>query len=181
VGRTDPTKGIDLLVDALTPLREAVHLVVIAIPMPGHEHLLAEYQRRIAATRVPATVVSRFSRELPRALCALPGTMVVCPSRGETLANVPFEAALWGKCSGAIVVAPDSHGFPEQIDDGVTGILYDPTRPGALTAAVHGALTIGVEQRRDMAQAAAERVHRERDAVASLRMLLTAVWPVADG
>jgi D-inositol-3-phosphate glycosyltransferase len=176
VGRTDPTKGIDVLLDAVGPLRDGVHVVVIAVPMPGWEHLLAQYRERIAAGRLRATVVAEFSRELPRALCAVPGTMVACPSRGETLANVPFEVALWGEDAGAVVVAPDRDGFAEQIEDGTTGVLYDPARPDALTAALRGALALDAGRRGAMARAAAARVRRERDAIASLRALVSAVW-----
>jgi glycosyltransferase involved in cell wall biosynthesis len=37
IGRTDPTKGIDLLLDAAAPIRDNIHVVVIAVPLPGRE------------------------------------------------------------------------------------------------------------------------------------------------
>ncbi len=95
IGRTDPTKGIDLLIHAVGPLRDEVHVVIIAVPFGRDDPLIADYARRIAREDLRATLVTEYTRELPRALCGLPETRaVVCPSRGETLANVPFEVAL---------------------------------------------------------------------------------------
>lgn len=143
IGRTDPCKGIDLLIHALGPLREALHVVIIAVPFDGDDPLVADYARRIRSERLRATLVTGYTRELPRALCGLPETRaVVCPSRGETLANVPFEVALWAWHAGPVVVAPRRDGFVEQIDNEVNGLLYAPQRPGALTAAVQRALDL---------------------------------------
>ena len=77
IGRTDPAKGIDLLIDALRPLRDP---------------LIDLYRRQITAGRLSATLVPQFTRDLPRALAALPATRAVaarpvgsrwptCPSR----------------------------------------------------------------------------------------------------
>lgn len=178
IGRTDPTKGIDLLIHAVGPLRDAVHLVIIAVPFGEGDPLIADYARRIAEEGVRATVVTEYNRELPRALCGLPETgAVVCPSRGETLANVPFEVALWAEHAGPVVVAPRRDGFVEQIDDGVTGVLYDPAAPGALTMAIRRALSLTEVRRAGMRAAAYERVRAERDVVRNLAQTLAFFWP----
>ncbi|MFE0023388.1 glycosyltransferase family 4 protein [Amycolatopsis sp. NPDC059021] len=177
VGRTDPTKGIDVLIHALGPLRNEVHAVIVAVPFDGDDPLIADYARRIADEGLQATLVAEFTRELPRALCALPQTRVVaCPSRGETLANVPFETALWAQEDGPLVVAPRRDGFVEQIDDGATGVLYAPDQPGALTEAIRCALAVPPDKAATMRAAAAHRVRAERNAAVNLVRLLRFFW-----
>lgn len=178
IGRTDPTKGIDLLIHAVGPLRDEVHVVIIAVPSGRDDPLIADYARRIAREDLRATLVTEYTRELPRALCGLPETRaVVCPSRGETLANVPFEVALWAEQVGPVVVAPRRDGFVEQIDDGVTGVLYDPATPGGLTRAVRQALSLTEARRAGMRAAAHARVRAERDVVGNLAQTLAFFWP----
>jgi glycosyltransferase involved in cell wall biosynthesis len=178
IGRTDPTKGIDLLIHAVGPMRDEIHVVIIAVPFDGDDPLVAEYARRIAAKGLRGTLVTTYTRELPRALCGLAQTRaVVCPSRGESLANVPFEVALWARHAGPVVVAPRRDGFVEQIDDGATGVLYDSTAPGGLTRAIRQALGIPEAQRAGMRAAAYERVQAERDVVRNLAETLAFFWP----
>jgi len=64
IGRTDPTKGIDILIHAVGPLREEVHVVIIAVPFDGDDPLVADYARRIAAEGLRATLVTTYTREL---------------------------------------------------------------------------------------------------------------------
>jgi glycosyltransferase involved in cell wall biosynthesis len=178
VGRTDPVKGIDQLIDHLAPLRDQIHLVAVVVPFDGHDPVIAEYQRRISAVGVRATLLPRFSRDLPRALASLPTTRVVaCPARGETLANVPFEVALWARHAGPIVLAPDRDGFREQIGDGVNGLLYDPGRSGALTAGIRRALRLGDDDLSRMRQEAHRRVAAGRDVVPNLAETLGRLFP----
>src|SRR6185369_10339975 len=77
IGRTDPTKGIDVLLDALASMREDIHAVVVAVPLPGQSHLLETYRGQVARHGLRVSIVDRFSRDLPRALCALPVTKAV--------------------------------------------------------------------------------------------------------
>jgi glycosyltransferase involved in cell wall biosynthesis len=178
VARTDPVKGIDQLITALAPIRDLIHLVAIVVPFDGHDPLTRRYQQLITAHRLRATYIPRFTRELPRALASLPSTAVVaCPSRAEALANLPLEAALWARCAGPIVVAPNLGSFPETITDQQTGLLYDPARPDGLTAAVRQAITLDPHARQAMCQAACERVIRERDIVPALADTLTRLFP----
>jgi D-inositol-3-phosphate glycosyltransferase len=178
IGRTDPVKGVDQLIDHLAPLRDQIHLVAVVVPFNSEDPLIGDYQHRIAATGLRATLIPRFSRELPRALASLPATRVVtCPARGETLANVPFEVALWARHAGPIVLAPDRHGFREQISHGVNGLLYDPARAGALTAAVRQALNLGGSDLERMRRAAHRRVAADRDIVPNLAATLRALFP----
>lgn len=178
IGRTDPIKGIDILIQAVGPLRDQMHAVIIAVPYDTTDPLIAYYACLIRQEGVRATFVTEYTRDLPQALCRLPETCaVVCPSRGETLANVPFEVALWARNSGPVVVAPRRDGFVEQIDDGVSGVLYDPGAPDGLTMAITQALSLTEVRRAGIRAAAYERVCAERDVVRNLVQTLVFFWP----
>ncbi|MEU8759532.1 glycosyltransferase family 4 protein [Streptomyces sp. NPDC048659] len=183
VGRTDHTKGLDLLIEALAPLRDDVHLAMVAVPTDDDRAaLLDSYRHRSAELRLSATIVGRYDRDIPRALAAWPDTYVMAvPSRGETLANIVFETALWAQHSGAVVLAPDIDGFPEQITDGHNGLLYDPA-PGALTAGLRRALTLTSDERARLRANAHRSVIARRNAAEHLAALLATFWqPHANG
>ncbi|MFE1378147.1 glycosyltransferase family 4 protein [Streptomyces sp. NPDC058740] len=177
VGRTDHTKGLDLLIEALAPLRDDVHLAMVAVPTDDDRAaLLDSYRHRSAELGLSTTIIGRYDRDIPRALAAWPDTYAVAvPSRGETLANIVFETALWAQHTGAVVLAPDIDGFPEQITDGHNGLLYDPA-PGALTAGLRRALTLTSDERARLRTAAHRRVVAERNAAQHLATLLAAFW-----
>ncbi|MBB0244458.1 glycosyltransferase, partial [Streptomyces alkaliphilus] len=177
VGRTDHTKGLDLLIEALAPLRDDVHLAMVAVPTDDERAaLLDSYRHRSAELGLSATIIGRYDRDIPRALAAWPDTVAMAvPSRGETLANIVFETALWAQHTGAVVLAPNIDGFPEQITDGHNGLLYDPA-PGALTAGLRRALTLTSDERTRLRIAAHGRVVAERNAAEHLAALLATFW-----
>ena len=180
IARTDRVKGTDLLIDALGPLRDRVHLVAIVIPFDGHDPLLEDYRRRIAVRGLRATLVTDFTRDLPRALASLPTTRAVaCPSRAETLANVPFEVGLWARHGGPIVCAPARDGFLEQITHRHNGLTYDPADNQHLTDALATALEIPDGVRRGMCQAAFREVIAKRDVVTNLGETLRWLFPAS--
>jgi glycosyltransferase involved in cell wall biosynthesis len=96
---------------------------------------------------------------------------------GATPIEVPFETALWARHGGPVVVAPARDGFPEQITDGVTGILYDPSDANALTRALARALSLDPDHRSNICGAASERVYSSRDVVQNLAGTLTQLLP----
>ncbi|MDT0307652.1 glycosyltransferase family 4 protein [Streptomyces sp. DSM 44917] len=174
IGRTDPTKGIDLLIDALAPLCDQVHLAAIAVRTDDERAaLLNTYRARARRLGLDATFVGDFDRGLPRALASWPRTRVMAsPSRGETLANTVFETALWARHAGPVLLAPARDGFPEQITDGHDGLLYDPAEPDALTRGLRRALALPEHQRARFRAAAHRRVLADRDATTHLAALL---------
>ncbi|WP_158612999.1 glycosyltransferase family 4 protein [Nocardiopsis sp. Huas11] len=176
-GRTDPVKGMDLLINALGPLAHRVHLAAVVVPFHNRDPLLQRYRDQIRAAGLRATLVPRFTRDLPRALCSVPITRtVVCPSRSETLANVPFEVACWARQGGPVVTAPRLGGFIEQIRHGTTGRLYPPDRTSALTDAVSEALTLPASRLERMRSAAHAEVAANRDIVPNLSATLRTFW-----
>ena len=78
--------------------------------------------------------------------------LLLLPSRTEGLPAVVIEASL---CCVPVVAAPVG-GLPEVVIDGVTGVLADPTDPGAFDRAVTDALSrsaeLGAAARRHAAQ-----------------------------
>ncbi|WP_328769480.1 glycosyltransferase family 4 protein [Streptomyces sp. NBC_00286] len=176
-GRADPVKGVDTLIRSLGPIRDQVHLALVAVPHSHSGPTLDEYRRLIAEHGIRATLVPRFTRELPRALCALEETRVVaCTSLGEPLANVPFEVAMWARNGGPVVVAPACDGFVEQIEDGQTGLFYSATDVGSLTDAIRRALSYSAEETRKICRSAHEKVARDRDLVPNLVESLRHLW-----
>ena len=98
--------------------------------------------------------------ELPRYYAA--GDVFAMPCRTrlggfevEGWGNVFLEAAACGRP----VVAGNSGGAPEAVDDGVTGLVVDGSHPGAVAESV-GALLADTERARAMGKAGRARVER---------------------
>ena len=72
------------------------------------------------------------------------------------------NAVLEAQAAGLAVVANDAYGLSEQISDGETGLLIDPTASGMLRDRI-GSLLSNPQQRERLGGNAAERVRREND------------------
>jgi glycosyltransferase involved in cell wall biosynthesis len=125
-GVFQPRKRVDMLVRAAAavPANTARHLLLIG---DGHER--PELEALAARLDLPATFVGRrddVGRLLPAA------DVIAHLSAAEGFANSVLEAL----ACGVPVIATDEHSHPEQIDDGVTGVLVQPD-----AAAVADALT----------------------------------------
>jgi alpha-maltose-1-phosphate synthase len=121
VGRITRQKGLPHLLDAALAIDPAAQLVICA-GAPDTPELGAEIREKVAAVRATGRPVVWIEEMLPRPrlIQVLSHAAVfVCPSVYEPLGIVNLEAMA---CETA-VVATDTGGIPEVVDDGVTGLL----------------------------------------------------------
>ncbi len=143
MGRAQPYKGFDDLLDALTLLPDELavpHLVLAAVtdePEPS------EYQQHLAkkiTTRgLNVTLLTRFHPDIRRLLAHPTLRGVVVPSRAEPFGRVPIEAYAAGATP---VIATTAGGLTEQIRHKRTGYTAPPEDPASLAAAVAQALAL---------------------------------------
>lgn len=140
-GRLDPTKGVDIVVEALRRAPNApVRLEIYGIRQAGCEGYAAKLERGAATDRrvvfLPALPSEAVGEAMRR--CDL----VVVPSRGlETGPLVVLEAF----AAGTPVLGARLGGIAELVSDRVDGLLIRPEDPGAW-ASVIVALAAAPEQ-----------------------------------
>jgi glycosyltransferase involved in cell wall biosynthesis len=145
IGRIDPNKGVDVLVDAISRLSPQVgkpHLVVIGrehVGAPEHGPALRRHATDLLGDRV------RFlapREDIPEVLRAV--DVLVNASRHEPFGRTLLEA----QACGVPVVGTDAGGAPELIRDGETGLLVRPFDVSALERALTRLLSDATLQRR---------------------------------
>ncbi|HUP70236.1 MAG TPA: glycosyltransferase family 4 protein [Acidimicrobiales bacterium] len=159
LGRIDPVKGHDVLLDALPAV--VAQVPTARVQFAGGVALPSErsYESALRARSARLGVASRveFLGPVDDPLPMLYSSAVVAvPSRSEGLPNVVLEAM----AAGAAVVASRVGGIPEVVDDGVSGLLVAPDDPPQLAAALVRALGDPDQARR---WGAAARRHVERE------------------
>jgi glycosyltransferase involved in cell wall biosynthesis len=163
-GRAAPIKGFELLIPALTAIREQCHFVLISVPYGTDDPQQRLYDHLLAAYRIRATHIRHFTRDLPRALCQWPRTkMVVIPSQQETFSNIWLEASLWARENGPIVVASRVGGFMDQIEPGSTGFFIDTASPEAMQHTLQHVLALPPQAHAAIRRNAYQRVIRQYD------------------
>jgi glycosyltransferase involved in cell wall biosynthesis len=122
VGRLDRQKGVDILYKALKRLEDRAVAVVVGAAVVAD---------RSGSPPTPpnARPMGWLGREQIAVLCRAADVLVV-PSRWEGFGLVALEAM---RC-GCAVVASRTGGLPEVIDDGVTGLLFEPGDADQLAA-----------------------------------------------
>lgn len=128
VGRLDPQKGFDLLVEAASRL-DGSPAPLIVICGEGPER--PELERRIAALEVGARVRLLGNRRDVKAVIAAADAFCM-PSRWEGSPLALHEAL----AAGRPVVATAVGGIPELLAFGEAGLLVPPEDPAALAAAL---------------------------------------------
>ncbi|MGY1784312.1 glycosyltransferase family 4 protein [Geodermatophilus sp. SYSU D00698] len=144
VGRLHPQKGYDVLLDAAAALaRGAAGDRAPLVAIAGDGPLEAELSARIAAQRLPVTLLGRRD-DVADLLAA--ADLVVLPSRWEARSLTAQEALR----AGTPLVATRTGGLPELLGDGallvpagdaaalagaVADLLADPARAAALAEA----------------------------------------------
>jgi len=163
LGRAEPYKGWDDLLEALAALRDqrvpVPHALLAAV---SDQPCLTAYQRhlasRIKSLDLDATLMTRFDPAI-RTLLGHPALRaVVIPSRAEPFGRVPLEAYAAG---AAPVVVTTAGGLAEQVIDGVTGLAAAPADPASLASAIGRALSLSAAER-DRMRAAGRHLARTR-------------------
>lgn len=139
VGRLQPLKGPDLVIDALAALAgdDAMAVIVGGASGPEGDTTLDQLRRLVARHKLADRV--RFVDPKPHHLLSAyyrSADVVVVPSRSESFGLVALEAA----ACGVPVVAAAVGGLVDVVVDGVTGLLVDGRDPAAYATAIDGLL-----------------------------------------
>ena len=149
-GGNDPRKGIDLLLAALAHLRNEPNLKNLQLVVFGQLAPQASPQLGF-----PVHYTGHLHDDLSlRALYSAADAFVL-PSRQDNLPNTGLEA----HACGTPVVAFNTGGLPDIVDDRVTGALAEPFEPASLAAAIRWLLE-DPSRRRALGAAARERAER---------------------
>ena len=132
VGEFRHIKGADLLIDAVARLRADGRPMTLTLAGDGEEseHLKAQIQRLGLgdAVRFIGHVKSRYGFSK--------GSLLVVPSRGDSMPYVVIEAA----AAGIPMVAANVGGIPEIFGPDHTDALFAPGLASAMADAIEGAL-----------------------------------------
>lgn len=150
VGRLVDWKGRDLLIEAAA--RSITSRPDLKVIIAGDGPLFDELSKSIQDRRLEANIWLLGRVADTRPLLAL-SDMFCLPSRNEPFGLVLLEAM----AAGLPVVAFDSGGVPEIIEDGVSGILVPTGDVAGLSRAIEG-LADDDEKRRRLAAAGSLRV-----------------------
>jgi glycosyltransferase involved in cell wall biosynthesis len=129
VGRLEPQKGYEVLIEAVAQARAAGAAVELEIAGEGSERPLLE--RRIAELGLGEHVVLLGQRrDVPELMAA--ADAFVHSARWEGFGLVLLEAMR----AGLPIVSTAVGAIPEVVADGETGLLVEPDDPGALAHAI---------------------------------------------
>jgi glycosyltransferase involved in cell wall biosynthesis len=144
VGRVDPGKGVEVLIEAMVadsgPVRDA-HLVVVGDVGVGDAGYLESLRRAARPLGDRVTFAGRRA-DVPAVMRCL--DVLVNASAAEPFGRSVLEA----QASGVAVIGTDAGGIPEFVADDRTGLLVPPGDPVALRAALARVLGDGELRRR---------------------------------
>lgn len=176
-GRAHWIKGFDTLLESLSLTKEDFHFVFIAVSNPGDTIQLEKYLKLLKNTKYSYTIIPKFSRVLPKALCQWYNTkLVVCPSRGEPFSNIPLEVPLWSREKGPIILASNLDGFQEQIKNAVNGYLFTPDSPKSLAKKIDYIFSLNDSLLLSIRKLAYKKVEKERDFFINFSKTLNKLW-----
>ena len=150
LGRISGWKGQDVLVRALAELPEDAVALIAGAPWRGEERHLRELHQLAARLGVGDQIRAIGELDRPELAYAAADVVVVPSKQPDPLPNAALEAAAHGCC----VVGANHGGIPELIEDGETGVLFEPGDPHAL-ATVLDDLRAHPERREALGAAAA--------------------------
>lgn len=131
VANIDPRKNQNFLIRALDPIAQKNGLRVRFLGSPAEGHPYYEEFKALVAAR-PWCSYEGFKRGADLHAAMSGARMIILPSLEE---NCPM-AVLEGSAIGVPVVAARSGGTPDLIDDGVSGLMFDPTDAEGVRSAV---------------------------------------------
>jgi glycosyltransferase involved in cell wall biosynthesis len=131
VGEFRQIKGADLLIDAVARLRADGRPVTLTLAGDGEES--ANLKAQVAKLGLGEAV--RFIGHVKARYGFSKGTLLVVPSRGDSMPYVVIEAA----AAGVPMVAANVGGIPE-IFDSHRDALFAPNLPAAMADAIESAL-----------------------------------------
>jgi glycosyltransferase involved in cell wall biosynthesis len=123
LGRLEAAKGVDLLVETFAHRCDGRLLIAGA----GVADYADELQRRASAASIELVGHVDTAQFFDRI------DVLIVPSLWQEPLS---RAALEAQAYGVPVIASRRGGLVELIDDGVTGLLFDPDQPGSLPAAI---------------------------------------------
>jgi glycosyltransferase involved in cell wall biosynthesis len=149
-GGNNPRKGIDLLLAALhilstDPNFQSLQLVVFGQEPPQSPHHLG----------FRVHYIGHLHDELSLRVLYSSADVMVIPSRQDNLPNTGLEA----HACGVPVVAFNTGGLPDIVDDRVTGALAEPFDPASLALAIRWVIE-DPSRRRNLGHAARSRAER---------------------
>ena len=149
VGEFRQIKGADLLIDAVARLRADGKNVTLTLGGDGEEmdHLKAQVSRLNLGEAV------RFIGHVKARYGFSKGSLLVVPSRGDSMPYVVIEAA----AAGIPMVAAKVGGIPEIFGPEHQDALFAPNIVGAMADAIEGALD-DMDAARDRARSLRERI-----------------------
>lgn len=163
VGRLSEEKGIEPLLEAWRHLGEPVTLKIIGDgPLAASVHRAAESDRRIRPLgRRPLEEVCQMMGDA--------GCLVVPSPCYENLPRTIVEAL----AKGTPAVASRMGAMIEVIEEGRTGLLFEPGNPADLAAKVRELLSADATRREATRRAARERYEQRYTAEANYRQLMS--------
>ena len=131
VGRLDPEKGVDHLVDACARLLPRHRRLRLVLAGKGREQRALEDRVKSRGMAHRARFLEYVSGPALEALYKV-SDLVVCPSIYEPFGIVPLEAMI----NGVPVVVSDTGGMAEIVVNGESGLKVPPGNAGALAEAM---------------------------------------------
>jgi glycosyltransferase involved in cell wall biosynthesis len=131
IGTIEERKGQDLLINAVTKLKNEIDLNVLMIGKPLFGN--SKYSRKIKKQCLENNLPVSFIGEIDYVLNLIQVIDVLCvPSLWEGLPRVILEAM----ASSKPVIASRVGGIPDMVEDGKTGILFDSKDVTGLARAI---------------------------------------------
>ncbi len=163
--------GALTMIDEILPLLSADPdlAYVIAGDGPQHSELLSFLDRRVTDPKVRDRIYTPGFVDQVGDLYDLADAFVYVSYR-DGYPNAVLEA----QAAGLAVVANDAYGMREQITDGKTGFLIDPTTSGALRDRVETLLS-DRKLRERLGEGAADRVRQENDPIVVSKQVASAL------